>query len=586
MTDRSPHRRLAALLAADVEGYSRHVGEDEEGTVAALAGHRSELIEPCIADHRGRLVKTTGDGLLAEFFSVVDAVRCAIAFQDGMRKRNADRSERSRLQFRIGINLGDVIVQDDDVFGDGVNVAARLEGLAAPGGICLSRAARDQVRDRLDIALEDMGEVSVKNIARPVRCFAVKADGAAFAAVPTPAKANEKPSIAILPFDNLSDDVGQDYFADGMAEDIITALSKLRWFFVIARNSSFAYKRKALDVRRIARELGVRYVLEGSVRKAGERMRIAAQLIDGDTGSHLWAERYDRQAVDIFDVQDEITRSVVGAIEPQLLAAENIRFRSVPPGSLDAWGCVIRGLWHLGRLTKDGNDSALELLRKAVSLDPAYAKAQAVLAFAEARRVLFGDDIESTLAVARGIAEAAIALDGDDPWGHFALGYTICFASEYDDAIACYRRAIGLNENFALAHGNMAASLALVGQPDEAVEAAELSLRMSPCDPFNFAYLHFAAIGHFAAGRHANGIDCEKRALRERPEFAPAMRFLAACHVGLGEIDEAKRIVEQVLKIAPESNVRRDAFGQVAYAREEDRERYAAALREAGLPEG
>jgi TolB-like protein/Flp pilus assembly protein TadD len=584
-------RRLAAILAADVAGYSRLMGEDEEGTLATLTSHLSEMIAPCIGEHRGRLFKTMGDGFLAEFASVVEAVQCAIAIQDGMGARNAGVAEPRRMDFRIGVNLGDVIAQDDDLFGDGVNVAARLETLAKPGGICISRAARDQVRDRMAIALEDLGEVSVKNIARPVRCFAVNRDsGQASASSNSPRqqislKPSEKPSVAVLPFDNLSGDPEQDFFADGMAEDVITALSKLRWFFVIARNSTFAYKGQSPDVRQVARELGVRYVLEGSVRKAGERVRIAAQLIDGATGNHLWAERFDRQVVDIFEVQDDITRSVVRALEPQLYAAETLRIRSNPPESLDAWGCVIRALWHLERFTKDDNEQALQLLRQAVGLSPDYAKAHSVLAFAEARRVFFGDDIEATLSVARQSAQTAVALDCDDPWGYFSTGYIVCFTSKYDEAIAWYRRAIELNENFALAHGNIAAALALGGQPDAAIEAVELSMRMSPRDPFNFAYLHFAAIAHFAAGNYAEGIACEERALRERPKAPPALRFLAACHAELGQMDEARRAIVDVLRLAPQSSIKRDVYGQVAYARETDRERYAAALRKAGLPE-
>lgn len=338
-------------------------------------------------------------------------------------------------------------------------------------------------------------------------------------------------------------------------------------------------------MRQVARELGVRYVLEGSVRKAGNRLRIAAQLIDGATGNHLWAERYDREVADIFAVQDEITQRVVGAIEPQLYAAENLRIQSKPPESLDAWGCVIRSLWHLGRVTNDDTERARDLLRQAIKLSPNYAKAHSVLAFAEARMVFFGAGIEKTLSRALEIAQAAVALDKDDPWSHFSVGYIVCFTSRYDDAIAWYRDAIQLNENFALAHGNMAAALALGGQPDAAVQAVDLAIRMSPLDPFNYSYLHFAAIAHFASERYAQGITCEEQALRERPNFTPALRFLAACHASLGQVDKARSAIEEVLRLAPESSIKRDVFGQVAYARESDRERYAASLRQAGLPE-
>jgi tetratricopeptide (TPR) repeat protein len=314
-------------------------------------------------------------------------------------------------------------------------------------------------------------------------------------------------------------------------------------------------------------------------------VRITAELIDGATGTQIWTERYERQVLDIFAVQDDITRSVVSAIEPQLYAAENLRIHSEPPESLDAWGCVVRGLWHLGRFTNDDTEQARQLLRQAVQLSPRYAKAHSVLAFAEARAVFFGGDIDTVLSAAREIADTARALDPDDPWGYFSSGYIECFFSKYDDAIAWYRRAIELNENFALAHGNIAAALAFGGHPEKAIEAVNSSLRMSPRDPFNFSFLHFAGIAYFAAERYAEGVESEDRALRERPNVAPALRCLAACQVGLGEIDKARMAVAEVLRLAPESSIKRDVYGQVAYAREADRERFASALREAGLPE-
>lgn len=395
----------------------------------------------------------------------------------------------------------------------------------------------------------------------------------------------DKPSIAVLPFQNMSGDTEQEVFADGMAEDIITALSQLRWLFVIARNSTFAYKGQSPDVRKVARELGVRYMLEGSVRKAASRLRVSAQLLNGVTGSHIWAERYDREVADMFRVQDEITHNVIGAIEPQLYAAEHLRIQSKRPDSLDAWGCVIRALWHLGRFTQEDNELALKLLRQAIALSPSYAKALSVLAFAEARMVFFGADIDITLSIARQHAKAALALDDDDPWSYFSSGYIECFTSRYDDALAWYRRAVELNPNFALAHGNMAAALALGGQPDAAIEAVRRSIRMSPRDPFNYTYLHFAAIAYFAAGRYHEGIASEEQVLRERPNVSPALRFLAACHASLGELDEAREAITQVLRLSPGSSIKRDVYGQVAYARASDRERYADALRKAGLPE-
>ncbi|MGE5201631.1 MAG: adenylate/guanylate cyclase domain-containing protein, partial [Acidobacteriota bacterium] len=327
-------RKLAAILAADVAGYSRLMGVDEEGTLARLKAHRKELIDPKIAEHRGRVVKTTGDGILIEFPSVVDAVRCAVQVQQGMEKRNADIPADKQIRFRIGINVGDIIIDGDDIHGDGVNVAARLEGITEPGGICISDDAYRQVRDKLDLGFEDRGEQQLKNIARPVRVYRVApykelASGKQTLTLP------DKPSIAVLPFQNMSGDSEQDYFCDGIVEDIITGLARIRWLFVIGRNSSFAYKGKALDIRQVGRELGVRYVLEGSVRKAGTRVRITAQLIDAQTGAHLWAERYDRPLDDIFALQDEITLSVVGAIEPSLRQAEIERVKRRRPDDLN-----------------------------------------------------------------------------------------------------------------------------------------------------------------------------------------------------------------------------------------------------------
>ena len=581
-------RRLAAILAADVVGYSRLMGADEAGTLERLKALFNELIRPKITERHGRIVKLMGDGLLAEFPSVVEAVQCAVQIQQAMLGRETEFSGEERIRLRIGVNLGDIIVEGSDIYGDGVNVAARLEALADPGGVSISGPAFDQVDGKLDMAFDNIGEQHVKNIAKPVRVYRL-ASGNTLSprheSQPIGLPLPDKPSIAVLPFDNMSGDPEQEYFADGMVEEIITALSKLRWFFVIARNSTFIYKGRSPDIREIARELGVRYILEGSVRRAGDRARITAQLIDGENGNHLWAERYDRQLTDIFAVQDDITSNVVGAIGPQLHAAEIQRIHSEPPESLDAWGCVIRSLWHRGRQTCEDTDTACRLLRQAIAASPDYAKAHSVLAFAESRRLFFGADFDTTVAAAREIAATSRDLDDDDPWSHFASGYVECFTGRYEDAIAWYRRALALNENFALAHGNVAAALALGGHPEEAIVAVEQAIRMSPRDPFNFSYLHFAGLAYFAAGRYAEGAAVEERALRERPKFATALRCLAACYAALGQIDKAEAAIAAALQLAPDSTVQRDAYGQVVYAEAEDRERYAEALRKAGLPE-
>jgi adenylate cyclase len=379
-------RRLAAIMASDIVGYSRLMGVDEEGTLRQLKAHRKELMDPKITEHRGRIVKTTGDGMLVEFVSVVDAVRYAVDVQRGMAERNANVAPDRRIEFRIGINVGDIISDENDIYGDGVNVAARLEALAEPGGILVSRNVHDQVRDKLSFGFEDLGEQTVKNIIRPIGIHRVSlAETVPLATASAASKfetANSsRPTIAVLPFANMSGDQEQEYFADGISEDLITGLSKLRWFFVIARNSSFTYKGTAVDIKRVARELGVRYVLEGSVRKSGNRVRITAQLIDAATSNHIWADRYDGNLADIFELQDEITKKVVAAIEPKLLEAEGIRSQNRSPQDIGAWDMVMQANSLFWRLTKDEGEAAIAMLRQAVERHPNYAPAHSMLAF-------------------------------------------------------------------------------------------------------------------------------------------------------------------------------------------------------------
>ena len=432
MVEARVERRLAAILAADIAGYSRLMGVDEEGTLRQLKAHRKELVDPKITEHRGHIVKTTGDGMLVEFVSVVDAVRCAVDIQRSMVERNAEVPTETRIQFRIGINVGDIISDDNDIYGDGVNVAARLEALADPGGIDVSRNVHDQVRDKLSFSFEDMGEQTVKNIARPIgvhRIDLTENTGPAVvistAAVPKSELASSRPSIAVLPFANMSGDPEQEYFADGISEDIITGLSKLRWFFVIARNSSFTYKGKAVDVKHVARELGVRYVLEGSVRKGGNRVRITAQLIDAATGNHIWADRYDGDLTDIFALQDEITKKVVAAIEPKLLEAEGIRSQNRSPEDLGAWDMMIQANSLFWRLTKTEGEAAIAMLKRAVERYPDYAPAHSMLAFMMLVSGYLGwtSEREPQVKQAAALAARAAELDDSDPWAHLALGY-------------------------------------------------------------------------------------------------------------------------------------------------------------------
>src|SRR6516225_3151375 len=443
-------RRLAAILAVDVAGYSRLMGEDEEGTLAALHAVRRELSDPKIAEHRGRIVKTTGDGLLVEFASVVDAVRCAVEVQLEMIARNASAPAGRRIEFRMGVNVGDIIIEDGDIFGDGVNIAARLEGLAKPGGICLSAAAHEQVRDRLDLAYDDLGEQQVKNITRPVRTYAVALGASSRASLPVgaPLPLPAKPSLAVLPFQNMSGDPEQEYFADGMVEEITTAIARLPWLFVIARNSAFTYKGKAVDVKRVAQELGVRYVLEGSVRKAGNRVRITGQLIDTATGAHIWADRFDGALDDIFDLQDQVASNVAGAIEPKLRQSEIERASRKPAANLTAYDLYLRAVAQSYRFTEEGLAEAVVLAQQALAIDPSYAPAAALVGRCRAvQRVqgwgaLSDEDIGEACRMARQALEA----ERDDAEAISLAAWTLFrLAGEAAMAAAALDRALALN---------------------------------------------------------------------------------------------------------------------------------------------
>jgi adenylate cyclase len=554
-------RRLAAILAADIAGYSRLMSVDEEGTLRHLKAHRKELVDPKITEHRGRIVKTTGDGLLVEFVSAVDAVRCAVDIQRGMVERNAEVPTESRIAFRVGINVGDIISDDNDIYGDGVNVAARLEALADAGGIMVSRTVHDQVRDKLSFGFEDMGEQTVKNITRPIGVHRVSLAESALpatfksTAAVQPSTAN-RPSIAVLPFANMSGDSEQEYFADGISEDIITGLSKLRWFLVIARNSSFIYKGKALDVKRVARELGVRYVLEGSVRKGGNRVRITAQLIDAATNNHIWADRYDGDLTDIFALQDEITKKVVAAIEPRLLEAEGIRSQSRSPGDLDAWDMVIQANSLFWRLTKSESEAAIALLKQAVERYPDYAPAHSMLAFA----LLFSRQVgwivmEPQVQEPAALAARAAELDDSDPWAHLALGYAAYNRRRTDEAVDEFHRAFELNPSFAAAHGYLGLALALDGRSDQAIDHIEQAIRMSPHDPQNAIFNVGLASAHYQAGRYNEAIGCSRKALQQRSGLTNAHRIYVASLAQAGQIDEARAALAQLQKLQPEHSI-------------------------------
>ncbi|MCW3477186.1 hypothetical protein OL599_21675 [Rhodovastum sp. RN2-1] len=542
-------RRLAAVLAADVAGYSRLMGADEEGTLERLKAHRHELVDSKIAEHRGRIVKTTGDGLLVEFQSVVDAVRCAIHVQRDMAARNSNLPADQRIAFRMGINLGDVILDGDDIFGDGVNIAARLEALAEAGGLCLSAGAYDQVRDRVDIAFEDMGEQQVKNIARPVRFYRALLDKRAAApalpALPLP----EKPSIAVLAFTNMSGDPEQEYFADGIAEDIITALSKSRSLFVIARNSSFTYKGRQAALDEIGRGLGVRYVLEGSVRKAGNRVRVTAQLVEAETGGHLWAERYDRDLADIFAVQDEITASVSVAIQPALERSEQKRAVRKPPDSLDAWESYHRGMWHFAKFAVAENEKARSFFQRAIELDPQFAPAAAALAVTYLNEItLFRPERRAVnIPLALDHAVHAVTIDAADATGHAALARALWISGRHAEGLAKAEIAVSLDPGSAAAHGALGGARLWGGFPRDAIEPLQTAMRLSPFDPLTPLWLHFTARARYWSEEYEAAIAVAHQLRQSFPNFRQPYNTLIAALGQVGKVDEARAVMTDAL---------------------------------------
>jgi TolB-like protein/Tfp pilus assembly protein PilF len=574
-----------AILAADVAGYSRLVGADEEGTLARWKAHWRELIDPKITEHGGRTVRITGDGMLVEFASVTAAVRCAVEVQRAMGERNADVPREQRIEFRMGINVGDIIIDGSDMWGDGVNVAARLEALAEPGGICVSGRVQEDVHGRLDIAFQDTGEQQLKNIARPVRVYRVQLHGAAEAAPALPLPA--KPSIAVLPFNNMSGDPEQEYFADGMVEEIITALSRMRWLFVIARNSSFTYKGRAVDVKQVGRELGVRYVLEGGVRKAANRVRITAQLIDASTGAHLWADRFDGALDDIFDLQDQVTASVVGAISPKLEQAEIERAKRKPTGSLDAYDHYLRGIAVFHRRTREANDEALHLFYKAIEFDPDFSSAYGMAAWCYIRRKgnrWMTDQVKEASEAAR-LARRAVELGKEDAValsnGGFALAYVV---GDLDDGAAFIDQALALNPNLASAWTVSGWVRILLGQHETALEHFAHSMRLSPVDPFMLVAQNGNAVAHFHAGRYDEASSWAEKALREDPNYLPAVRVLAASSALAGRLQEAQNAMARLRAIDPALRVS-DLMDLNPRRRPEDTARYAEGLRKAGLPD-
>jgi len=579
-------RRVTAILAADVVGYSRLMGADDEGTLAQLKAHRRELVDPKIKEHQGRVVKTTGDGMLVEFASVVEAVRCAVDIQRNMPGRNAELPQDRRIEFRIGINVGDIIIDGDDIYGDGVNVAARLEGLAEPGGICVSGRVHEDVRGKLDIAFEDWGEQQLKNIAWPVKVYRVRLSNETTMTRP-PLALPDKPSIAVLAFDNLSGDPEQEYFADGMVEEIIMALSRMRWLFVIARNSSFTYKGRAVDVKQIGRELGVRYVLEGSVRKAGNKVRIAGQLIDTSTGSHIWADRFEGGVDDIFELQDRVTESVVGAIAPRLEQAEIERAQRKPTERLDAYDYFLRGMAGVHLWTREANNEALPHFYRAIELDPNFASAYGLAARCYCQRKAGGwmTDRVQEIAEAERLARRAAELGRDDAVALYTAGFGLAFVvGDLDDGAALIDRALMLNPNLAWAWLFSGWTKVWLGEPEAAIEREAHAMRLSPHDPHIFNMRTATAYAHFIAGRYAEAVSWAEMAIRERPNHNSALRILSASYAMAGRPEQARKTVAHLCELDPALRI--SNLDQLnPFRRPEDFARLAEGLRKAGLPE-
>ena len=586
-------RRLTTILAADVVGYSRLMEQDEAGTLAELRARRHDVLMPSVGHHGGRVFKLMGDGVFIEFSSVVNAVECAVDIQKTMQAKNESGPADRPIRLRIGINMGDVIVEGSDLYGDGVNLAARLETLADPGGICISGDVYRHVRSKLNLDFQDMGEQKVKNIAEPVHAYRVKTNGSEPAApdsmtagrpVPAPPM---RPSIAVLPFNNMSGDPEQEYFADGMVEDIITALSRFNQLFVIARNSSFTYKGRAVDIRQVAKELDVRFVLEGSVRKAGGRVRITGQLIDAATGAHLWADKFDGGVEDVFDLQDKITASVVGAIEPTLRKVEIERARRRPVENLDAYDLYLRALPHVYAFRPDENLKALELLNSAIALDPAYAPALAFAAWCYEQRLVRGwatvgkDDAR----IAISLAQRAIAADSDDAMVVTCAGFVLVMVGrDYETGLHAVRRGLALNPGSGFVAFLSATALLMGDFPEEALLQAERAMVLSPMDPGAFLFLTITALAHLFSGRPERALEFAGRSAALYPEWDSTYWALVPAYVQLDRMPEARAALAKLVSLSPEFSIS-GARQRMPIRNPESLEMVLQSFRKAGLPE-
>ena len=597
MAEARVERRLAAILAADVVGYSRLMGADEAGTLAALKRHRETVFDLAVAAHNGRIVKLIGDGAIVAFGSVVDAVNCALAVQRAGAAAAEQPASQPAIVLRIGINLGDVIIENDDLYGDGVNIAARLEPLAEPGGICVSSIVNESVGNRIDVRFTDGGDISVKNIDRPIRIWTwhpgktAAAGARSGAAKPEPKAATEAgtttatSSIAVLPFANMSGDAEQEYFSDGISEDIITDLSKLAGLMVISRNSSFSYKGRAVDIRVIGRELGVRSVLEGSVRRAGNRVRITAQLIDAATGGHLWAERYDRDLTDLFAVQDEVTHQIVDALKLTLSPAEKARLTGGGTANIEAYDCYLRGREFMLGKTKNREtfEQATRFFMRACELDPGYSQAYAGLGWAHIfdYQNRWSDDPDNSLRLARHNADRAIEADPNEPLAQFVSTLAAMFEKDLGRATSEADTALALNPNFAVAYASVCGIHCYSGRPLQAIAAVEQAMRLDPT--YSQQYLHLLGTANLLAGHYETAAAVLKQRILLVPGTDFSRALLAAALGHLGEADEARRVWRELKGINPKYSFS-EHFGRLPYQNPADVERIAEGLAKAGLP--
>jgi adenylate cyclase len=574
-------RKLAAIFAADIAGYSRLMARDEVGTLTRLKACRA-IVDGLIAAHRGRIFNTAGDSVVADFASAVDAVQCAVAVQAAITTENAGGAVNEPMQLRIGVHVGDVMVDGENLLGDGVNIAARLESLAEPGAICVSAVVRDQVGNKLPLAFEDLGGQQVKNIAQAIRVYRVQGEKPPAQPVTAP-PLPDKPSIAVLSFANMSNDPEQEFFADGIAEDVITALSRYPSLFVIARNSCFTYKGRAVDVKQVGRELGVRYVLEGSLRKSGNRIRVTAQLVEAETGNHVWAERYDRDLANIFAVQDEITEAVTIAIAPAIAEAERQRAMRRPPESLDAWAAYQRGLWHLSKVTVEDFTIALKLFETGTHLDPGFAGCYSGLALGrlQASAVYQLVDPVEAQSSAELFARRAVALDGANADALSCLGWALQARGELAGALAEIEQALAMSPNLAVAHWHRGAVLIFLGRPKEGLASIDTSIRLDPRNPFSVIRLLHITCGLYFSGEYEATVDAAGRLIRSYPDFPMVYRWSAAALGQLGRNTEAKDALDKAMNLAPAA-FNMYVRNRVPWFRPEDHAHLLDGLRKAG----